>query len=108
MTTYQQTSINWDAVRSGTIQERFEEFHHKNPEVYYELVTLARSAKVRGHQRVGIDQLFAVLRWNRLMRTSSRDGWKLNNSFRSRYARLIAEREPDLAGIFETRELRAT
>lgn len=93
--------------RSVSIQEAFEAFHAENPQVYSELVALARQARSRGHQKIGIELLFAVCRWERMMRTTSSDGFKLNDHFTSRYARLIMQREPDLAGLFETRELRA-
>lgn len=93
--------------RSVGIQAAFEEFHAANPHVYDELVALARQARSRGHQKIGIELLFAVCRWERMMRTTSGDGFKLNDHFTSRYARLIMAREDDLAGLFETRELRA-
>ncbi len=93
--------------RSQTIQARFDEFHAANPWVYDELAALARQAQKRGHSKIGIELLFAVCRWERLMRTTGSDGFKLNDHFTSRYARLLMQREPDLRGMFETRGLRA-
>lgn len=90
-----------------TIEERFEAFHAANPDVYDELVRLARRAKARGHRRMGIELCFGALRWNRLMATTGESGFKLNDHFTSRYARLLMAREPDLNGFFETRELRS-
>ncbi len=81
---------------------RFELFHLANPRVYYELVMLARRAKRTGAARVGIGQLFEVLRWRHMLRTQG-DEFKLNNSFRAFYARMIMANEPDLDGFFETR-----
>ena len=40
-----------------------------------------------------------------MMTTSDTSGFKLNDHYTSRYARLIMEREPDLRGIFRTRKL---
>jgi hypothetical protein len=91
----------------ASIQQRFEDFDAANPWVYLELVRMARQARANGARRLGIGQLFEVLRWQTAMTTRSWDGFKLNNSLRSRYARMIMDREPDLADIFETRELRA-
>jgi hypothetical protein len=96
----------WPAPSPVDLQARFEAFHAENPHVYAVLVRLAREARAVGHERVGIATLFEVARWQISMSTSDPD-FKLNNSFRSRYARLIMEQEPDLAGIFETRELRS-
>lgn len=87
-----------------TIAEQFAIFHDINPHVYDNLVRMARDLVARGHQRVGVGMLFEVLRWSS-MRTDS-EAWKLNNNYRSHYARLIMATEDDLAGVFETRELR--
>jgi hypothetical protein len=96
-------------ITFGTsIQQQFEEFHAANPWVYDELVTLARRAKRRGANKVGIGMMVEIVRWRRFIATQDfNSGFKINNNYRSRYARLISEREPDLAGMFETRELRA-
>lgn len=90
-----------------SIDERFRDFHAANPDVYDGLVRLARAGKARGAKKLGIEQLYAVLRWETFMRTSRDSGFKLNDHFTSRYARLIMEQEPDLAGIFEIRRLRS-
>lgn len=87
------------------IGERFARFHAANPHVYDRLVELAREWKRRRGERVGIGMLFEVLRWEVAMQTSG-DEFRLNNDFRSYYARLIMQREGDLAGIFETRRSR--
>ena len=93
----------------GSIQEAFEAFHVKHPEVYTGLVRLARQGIAANRSRLGIGQLFEVLRWSwRIAGLPDEDeAWKLNNNYRSRYARLIMEQEPDLDDIFETRELTA-
>lgn len=87
------------------LDAQFEEFHKNNPEVYQELVRLARQMKARGHKQIGIKMLWEVLRWERAMKTTDQTEWKLNNNYTSRYARLIMENEPDLEGFFVTRGL---
>jgi hypothetical protein len=89
-----------------TIEGRFREFHAANPWVYERLRYLARDLVDKGHTRIGIGMLFEVLRWQYARATINTDGLKLNNDFRSRYARLLADNEPDLADAFETRRLR--
>lgn len=84
-----------------TIEERFESFHNSNPHVYRAICILARDLRDKGAKRLGMKMLFEYLRVSR-MRTSGRD-FKLNNSYTSRYARLLIDSEPDLAGLFETR-----
>ena len=41
------------------------------------------------------------------MGSTDRDGFKLNNNFTSRYARLIEREHPELRGFFRKRRLRA-
>ena len=96
-------------VAADSIQTRFERFHRRNPHVYYGLVTLARRAKAAGRDTIGIGQLFEVLRWEWSMSglPDRHEYFKLNNNYRSRYARLIMEQEPDLEDIFATRGLTA-
>lgn len=96
------------AEREASIQERFAAFHAAHPEVYDELAALARKARRAGRDRLGIGMLWEVLRWERTLRgVEDPSGFKLNDHYRSRYARLLMDREPDLAGLFETRELRS-
>jgi len=107
-----QQTLNVDTrivVAADSIQTKFEHFHQRNPRVYTELVKLARRAKARGRNRIGISQLFEVLRWEWSMAglPDGHEFYKLNNNYRSRYARLIMEQEPDLAGIFKLRGLTA-
>lgn len=92
--------------RLRELEQAFRDFHRSNPAVYTRLVGLCRQARARGRNKVGIGMLFEVLRWDHLLRTNAED-FKLNNNHRAYYARLIMERESDLRGIFETRELRA-
>lgn len=92
---------------NNSIDTRFEQFHQNNPHVYTELVTLARQAHHRGYRRIGIELLFSAMRWSRMMKTTADEyGFKLNDHFTSRYARLIMQRETDLNGLFSTRALR--
>lgn len=90
------------------IQREFMEFHASNPHVYSELVRLARTMLARGYKRIGIGMLWETMRYNYFISTDDPTSeWKLNNNYRSRYARLIESKEPDIAGAFETRELKS-
>lgn len=89
----------------ATLQERFEAFHAENPQVYDGLVRLALEARAAGRAKYGIAALVEVLRWSRM--TTTGEDFKLNNDYRSRYARLIMENVPELADFFEVREVKA-
>lgn len=88
-----------------TIREAFEDFHRNNPQVYDALRRRALRAKSRGF-KPGIGCLFELLRWSHGMTTKG-DEFLLNNNFRSHYARMLMDNEPDLDGFFELRKLRA-
>ncbi len=91
-----------------SIQERFTLFHAANPWIYAALVRLAKDLRNRGQRRVSVKMLVEILRWN-FIRVSEHDvpHLRINNSFSSRYVRMIVENVPELADCFETRELRA-
>lgn len=86
----------------GTIRERFDRFHERNPAVYDRLAELARTWAKSRAGRQSIAMLYEVLRWEWGLSTQG-DPFKLNNDYRAYYARLLMEREPDLRGVFETR-----
>ena len=95
-------------VQADSIGEAFDLFHKANPWVYTALVKLARELRAQGRERVGIGMLFEVLRWHWVRGTIDvASDFVLNNSYRSRYSRLIAQQEPDLAEAFEFRRLTA-
>ena len=85
-----------------TIHDRFLSFHEANPDVYREIVQLARQAKRSGRDRWGIKGAFEVLRWSRLQTTGEQ--FRLNNNFTSMYARMVMQNEADLGEFFETRD----
>ena len=91
-----------------SIEARFWRFHQAHPEVYAELVRLARMARSRV-DRVGIKMLWERLRWSVAIEglADAHEPYLLNNNYTSRYSRLIMERERDLDGFFETREVRS-
>lgn len=90
-----------------SIQSKFEDFDHAHPEVYAKIVEFARLARQRGFARYGIGSVWERMRWHFNFEQRTSDDFKLNNNFRSRYARKIMDSEPDLEGFFSTRKLRA-
>ncbi len=89
------------------LEERFADFHQAHPEVYIALIQLTKQAKRAGARRLGIAMLFEVLRWEWILSRlpAANEAWKLNNDYKSRYARLIMQNEEWAAGMFETRRL---
>jgi len=95
------------ALPLDRVEQSFREYHAGHPWVYERLVETVRWYAGRGRKR-GVGFFFEVLRHEMFMGdTHDADGFKLNNNFRSRYARLIEDRCPDLRGYFRKRRLRA-
>lgn len=91
-------------LQTDRITREFLAFHADNPDVYDDLVTMARQWQEMGHGVLGIATLFEVMRWNRRFAGKDTYGFKLNNNYAALYARLIMEQEPDLNGMFRLRE----
>jgi len=94
------------SMKADLKQLQFESFHRQNPQIYKELVRLARIAKDAGMKTMGIRMLWEVTRWNLTVTTRSSDRFKMNDHYHSRYARLIMKEEKDLEGIFKLRIIR--
>ena len=90
-----------------TIQQRFDAWVDANPWVVTAMETLVADW-LTTHSRVGIKQMFEVLRWEYGRRFAHDDqGFRVNNDFTSRMARLLLDRHPEWAAAIETRALRA-
>ena len=87
----------------SALQVAFTEFSSANPQVYLMLRDLALEYQ-RAGMRAGIGHLYEIARHKLWLQTRG-DLFKLNNNWRSRYARLLMKREPELAGYFDTRKL---
>lgn len=89
-----------------SIRERFERFHAANPHVFTLLKNAALKLKSCGITRYGVKALFEKLRYDWAVETKA-DQFQLNNIYTAHYARLLMSEVPQLAGFFETRELKA-
>ena len=103
----QQASFEWMA--EGKLETKFWEFHMARPEVFRILVGLARQWRERrGPEAVcGIGALYERARWEMGLRSlPDTPPPKLSNNHRAYYARLIMDRNPDLAGMFRLKRQR--
>ena len=91
-----------DDPRSGSIAERAERFHQRNPAVYRFAVDICRYMRRRRIEHYGIKAVWEVMRFKYL--ETHGDIYKLNNNYTAWYARLIMTQEPDLVGFFQTRD----
>jgi len=93
----------FDGGEKKALADKFRVFHEENPEVYNQLRSLALKMRGTGRPKYGIAGLFEVLRWHRALETTDED-FKLNNSYRAFYARLLMTQEPALKGFFSVRK----
>lgn len=90
----------------ATIQEKYEAWRDANPWVIPWMAARAESWVAAGGKRVSVKHLAEVLRasYFEVIRT---DEFRVNNNATSRLARDLIAAYPHLAGVIETRELRA-
>lgn len=99
--------MNYEAQTGKSIDESFAEFHAANPHVYEAFKAKLREVVQAGKRKTSAKLIINVLRWNEYMQTKSNDGFKLNDAYSSRYARLFISENPSYEYLFETRELRS-
>lgn len=92
---------------SNTIQERFYATLAAHPEIYTEFKKAAHKLRRAGHRRASAKLITEHLRWKSMVNPERYGGWKINNNFTSRLARLLIEEEPEFATFFSLRELKA-
>jgi len=90
-----------------TIQERFEDYHARHPEVYVYLVALVFQLVNKGFQHYGIRTLWEHMRWHFTVEKDMGEDFKLNDHYTSRYVRKLVAEHPEFDGMFELRTLRA-
>lgn len=88
-----------------TIEARFNNFHAANPHVYELFKRFAFEAIKLGARRISAKFILERVRWESMIKTRGAHGFKLNNDFTSRYARLFIAEYPTHSDIFETRSL---
>jgi hypothetical protein len=93
----------WVAVPETDLERRFVEFHRANPKVYAALEAKCLALFEQGRTRIGVAELVEDLRYDQSLKTAG-DQFKINNSFRSFYARLLIYHHSKLASVIGIRE----
>ncbi len=88
-----------------TIDERWALWKAANPWVLPFVENLAANLIAKGHRRIGVKQLWEVLRYSYDANTVG-SAFRANNDFTSRAARDLIERHPEWADFIEIRALR--
>lgn len=94
-----------------SIQREFLDFHGQNPHVYKFLVhytsQAVREMKKRGiaDPQYSISAVIERVRWHVNFEVKGYPDFKINNDYRSRYARMIMKTVPKLRGVFTLRKI---
>ena len=89
-----------------TIQQRFDDWIVRHPEIETLSVQFARELRQAGHSKYGIKAVLERIRWHYATRTDQAEEFKISNSYTSRMARFLMTKYPELEGFFNLRELR--
>ena len=89
-----------------SLDQKFDEYHADNPGVYAKFVAYAEQLKSAGRTRIGAKAIVERIRWDSLVAAIDGD-YKINNSYTSRYVRLVSKERPDLAPLFALRSLKS-
>lgn len=87
-------------------QKKFEIFHKNNGHVLSELIKLCEHAVQFGRRKLSMSQMFEVLRWDYSFKTDAQD-FKLCNSYRAYYTRLIRKVRPELGNLITSKKSEA-
>jgi hypothetical protein len=90
---------------SPSIQERFEDFDGRHPEVFEAFREIAEKLLASGHRHYSADAVLHVVRFHRDVNRPRHGGFKVNDHFSSRYARKLMATDSRFAGFFTTRAL---
>ena len=91
------------------IDREFVAFHKANPIIFDKIVNYTHQLKLAGRKHYGIAAIIERVRWDYAIDVRyDEKGFKINNNFRSRYARLIEQKFPELKGFFRTRHIESS
>jgi hypothetical protein len=90
-----------------TIQERFEKYDAENPQIFALFARFARELYDAGIRRYSAEGIIQRIRWHYDVNVRKDQYRKINDHFRSRFARKLMNLEPWAKGFFELRRLRS-
>lgn len=87
------------------LERKFRAYHARNPHIFTAFRKAANDLYGRGIPHYGAKAIMEVIRYHTLIAGDA--GFKIGNSYTSRYARLLIDIDPRFDGWFETRPLRS-
>lgn len=86
--------------------EDFWNYHKENPHIYEAFKSQTIEVIKRGFKNFSADFIVHVLRWETTVK-AKHDEYKINNNYRSYYARLFIRDHPQYKGFFRFRTSKA-
>jgi len=87
------------------IEQRFQQFHADNPQVYELFDRFTREVIRRGYKRFSSDAILHRIRWETSVVTTDRQ-FKINDHYTAYYARLWMQNNPQYDGFFSLRSIK--
>lgn len=84
--------------------DKYKEWDAANPQFYPLFCRFTEQLLNRGHRNIGVALIFERIRWESMIRTEG-EPFKLNNNYRSIYARRFMRDFPAYEGCFRLRSL---
>lgn len=84
--------------------KKFQTFHSENPHVYEEFKALAFQMLGSGRRKYSAEAIFNVIRWHHDLSTTTEEQFKINNNYRSIYARVLQLEHAEFEDFFASRE----
>lgn len=85
------------------LSKEFLKYHADNPHIWEAFEMFALKVARSGRKRIGSAMIYERMRWYSLFETKG-DEFKINNNYKSDYARLFNEKYPEFDNFFPTRE----
>lgn len=82
----------------------FWKYHEENPKVFKLFEQFANQLRSAGRKHYGVGSITERIRWHFAVETTG-DEFKINNNYRSCYARLLILKDPTFEGFFELRRM---
>lgn len=84
------------------LRQKWERFHSENPHVMDAIHRVADEQRQAGYRRISMNRIFEILRADPRFFTDDKP-WKLNNTYRSFYARELIRRDRRFDELIEVR-----
>lgn len=93
----------FDSFGRARTRAAFERFHAVHPEVYELFRTFAYELRAAGRTKYSARTIVERIRWHYAINPDRDGGFKINDWFSAHYGRMLMQREPEFAGMFDTR-----